>query len=88
MKSDSHVTISVSSGPGAKETETVPDVSGQRVTEAVQTLNRSGLRLILLRRQVSDRSEAGRIVDQTPQSGARAPKNAQVVVYMGAYRPG
>jgi eukaryotic-like serine/threonine-protein kinase len=87
-KTGSHVTLSVSSGPGGNPMETVPDTTGQRIPQAVQTLNRAGLRLILLRRTVSDQSQAGTVVDQTPKAGAHAPKNAQVVVYMGAYRQG
>ncbi len=85
-RTGSHVTLSVSSGPGDKTAETVPDTSGQTVPQALSTLNRAGLRLIMLRRTVTDRSLAGRIVEQTPRAGAQAPKNAQVLVYMGAYR--
>jgi serine/threonine-protein kinase len=81
-----HVTLSVSSGPGDKQRESVPDVVGKRVPDALQALNGAGLRLILLKRTVSDRSEAGSIVEQTPRPGASAPANAQVLVYMGAYR--
>jgi beta-lactam-binding protein with PASTA domain len=85
-KTGSHVTLSVSSGPGGNPMETVPDTTGQRIPDAVRTLNHAGLRLILLRRTVADQSQAGTVVDQTPSAGAHAPKNAQVVVYMGAYR--
>ena len=82
----SHVTLSASSGPGDKEQMTVPDTTGQTIPKAVDTLNGSGLRLILLKRTVSDRSQAGQVVEQTPRPGAQAPKNAQVLVYMGAYK--
>jgi beta-lactam-binding protein with PASTA domain len=82
----SHVTLSVSSGPGRNLQETVPDVAGKRVPDALRTLNAAGLRLILLRRTVADQAQAGTIVEQTPQPGAHAPRNAQVLVYMGAYR--
>jgi beta-lactam-binding protein with PASTA domain len=37
---------------------------------------------------VSSRAEAGRIVEQTPAAGKQAPSNAQVLVYLGAFRPG
>jgi beta-lactam-binding protein with PASTA domain len=82
----SHVTRSVSSGPGGNPTETVPETTGQRIPQAVQTPNHAGLRLVLLRRTVTDQSQAGYVVDETPGAGQRAPKNAQVLVYMGAYR--
>jgi len=85
---NAHVTLSVSSGPGEKEQHTVPDVVGQRVNQGVQTLNGESLRLVLLKQSVSDKSQAGVILEQTPKAGAKAPKNAQVVVYMGAYTAG
>jgi serine/threonine-protein kinase len=84
--SGSHVTLSVSSGPGRKPQENVPDVVGRSVPDALQALNGAGLRLILLKRTVADRAEAGKIVGQTPAAGASAPRNAQVLVYMGAFR--
>jgi eukaryotic-like serine/threonine-protein kinase len=84
-KSGSQVTINVSSGPNGTADHSVPDVVGQRIPQALSTLNGSGLRLILLRARVSDRSKAGVVVAQTPLPGKKAPKNAQVLVYMGAY---
>jgi len=85
-KTGSQVTVNVSSGPGGNPQETVPDVDGQRIPQALSTLHQAGLRLILLRARVSDRSQAGVIVAQTPLPGKKAPKNAQVLVYMGAYQ--
>jgi serine/threonine-protein kinase len=82
----SQVTVNVSSGPGGNPPETVPNVVGQRIRQAVPTLQHAGLRLIFLRRSVSERSQAGLVVAQTPAAGSHAPKNAQVLVYMGAYK--
>lgn len=82
----SQVTVNVSSGPGGNPPETVPDVVGQRIPQAVSTLNGAGLRLIFLRAPVADQARAGAVVAQTPQPGKQAPRNAQVLVYMGAYR--
>lgn len=82
----SQVTVNVSSGPNGNPIETVPNVVGQRIPQAVPTLQHAGLRLIFLRAKVSDRSKAGVIVAQTPLPGKHAPKNAQVLVYMGAYQ--
>jgi beta-lactam-binding protein with PASTA domain len=50
-----------------------------------KTLNQAGLRLVMLKRSVTDREQSGKVVEQTPQAGVQAPKNAQVLVYMGAY---
>ena len=85
-KTGTHITMSVSSGPGDKEQATVPDASGQTIKDAVGTMNSAGLRLILVKKTVSDKSEAGKVVEQTPSPGAHAPKRAQVLVYMGAYK--
>jgi len=85
-KTGSQVTVNVSSGPNQNPEQTVPNVVGQRIPQAVSTLNQSGLRLILLRSRVSDRAKAGLIVAQTPLPGKQAPKNTQVLVYMGAYQ--
>jgi serine/threonine-protein kinase len=85
-KTGSQVTVNVSSGPGGNPQETVPNVVGQRIPQALSALHQAGLRLILLRARVNDRSQAGVIVAQTPLPGKKAPKNAQVLVYMGAYQ--
>jgi beta-lactam-binding protein with PASTA domain len=82
----SHVTINASDGPGGNPEETVPDTTGQQLRQAVATLNGAHLRLIFVKRTVHERSEAGTIVEQTPAAGAHAAGNAQVLVYLGAYR--
>jgi beta-lactam-binding protein with PASTA domain len=85
-KTGSQVTVNVSSGPNGNADETVPNVVGQRIPQALGALHATGLRLILLKARVNDRSQAGVIVAQTPTPGKKAPKNAQVLVYMGAYQ--
>ena len=85
-KTGGQVTVNVSSGPGGNPPETVPNVAGRKIPDALPVLHAAGLRLILLRQRVSDRSQAGVIVAQTPLPGKKAPKNAEVLVYMGAYR--
>jgi beta-lactam-binding protein with PASTA domain len=87
---NSEVTVNVSSGPVSSSPnrtadQTVPDVVGKKIPEAVQALRGAGLRLIFLRAKVTDKSQAGIIQAQTPEPGDKAPKNAQVLVYMGAY---
>jgi beta-lactam-binding protein with PASTA domain len=80
------VTLSVSSGPGDKPQHSVPDASSQTIPQAVQTMNGAGLRLVMLKKTVTDQGQAGKVVEQTPQPGAQAPENAQVVAYMGAFK--
>ncbi len=82
----SHVTLNASSGPGQKTQETVPDVAGKTIPQAVAAMQQAGLRLIFVKKAVSQRTQAGTVVEQTPASGKTAPKNAQVLVYMGAFK--
>jgi hypothetical protein len=44
------------------------------------------LRLIYLRYPVTSRAQAGEIVQQSPVGGSKAPQNAQVLVYLGAFK--
>ena len=81
-----HVQINVSSGPGDKPKESVPNVIGKSLQDAVSTVNGANLRLIYVKLPVTARSQAGKIVQQSPLGGNQAPQNAQVLVFLGAYR--
>lgn len=81
----SHMQINISSGPGDKPKERVPNVIGQPLQQALASINGAQLRLLYLRFPVTSRSQAGKIVQQSPLAGAQAPRNAQVVVYLGAF---
>jgi serine/threonine-protein kinase len=82
----SHVQINLSIGPNSTATAQVPDVVGQPLTQAVTTVNGAHLRLIYLKFPVTDKTQAGKIVQQSPLGGGQAPQNAQVLVYLGAFR--
>jgi beta-lactam-binding protein with PASTA domain len=84
----SHVQINVSRGPNNNPNESVPSVIGQTLQQAVSTLNAHHLRLIYLKYPVTSRTQAGKVVQQTPLGGAQAPQNAQVIVYLGAFKTG
>ncbi|MFL5928673.1 MAG: PASTA domain-containing protein [Gaiellaceae bacterium] len=84
----SHVQINLSRGSNDNPAETVPNVIGQTLQQAVSTVNGAHLRLIFLKFPVTSRTQAGKIVQQSPLSGAQAPQNAQVVVYLGAFKQG
>jgi beta-lactam-binding protein with PASTA domain len=86
VKTRSHVTINASSGPGNKPQKTVPNTVGQTLQQAVSTVNGAGLRLIFEKIPVTDRTQAGKVVEQTPLAGKTAPQNAQVLVYLGAFK--
>jgi eukaryotic-like serine/threonine-protein kinase len=82
----SHVQINISSGPGDKPKEQVPNVIGKTLQDAVSSVNAANLRLIFVKLPVTTKSQAGKIVQQSPLGGNQAPQNAQVLVFLGAYR--
>ena len=82
----SHVQVNVSSGPGDKPKEQVPDVIGQTLPQAVSAMQGAHLRLIYLKLPVTSRAQAGKIVQQSPLGGGSAPQNAQVLVFLGAFQ--
>lgn len=79
------VTINVSAGAGTA-TVPVPSTIGMSIPQAVSAVQGAGLHLVLLRRTISDQTQAGKVVGQTPAAGQPAPKNSRVVVYMGAFK--
>jgi beta-lactam-binding protein with PASTA domain len=79
----SHVQINVSKGPNATTDVTVPNAIGQTLRQAVSTMNGANLRLIFVRFPVTSDSQTGKVVQQTPLSGGKAPQNGQVLVYLG-----
>lgn len=83
-----HVQLNLSKGPNATTNAQVPDVVGQTLTEALGHVNGAHLRLLYLKFPVTSKSQAGKIVQQTPLGGGQVPQNAQVLVYLGAYRVG
>jgi beta-lactam-binding protein with PASTA domain len=84
----SHVQVNISRGPNNNPLETVPNAVGQTLQQAVSTLNGAHLRLLYLKFPVTSRAQAGKIVQQSPLGGGQAPQNAQVVVYLGAFKTG
>jgi serine/threonine-protein kinase len=84
----SHVQLNISRGPNNNPLESVPNVVGRTLQEAVSALNAAHLRLIYLKYPVTSQAQAGKVVQQTPLGGAQAPQNAQVVVYLGAFKKG
>lgn len=82
----SHVQINVSSGPGDKPRQQVPNVVGQSLTDAVSSVQAAHLRLIYVKLPVTSRAQAGKVVQQSPLGGGQAPQNAQVLVFLGAFK--
>lgn len=82
----SHVQINISRGPNNNPLAAVPNVVGKTLQDAVSTLNAAHLRLIYLKYPVTSQAQAGKVVQQTPLGGGQAPQNAQIVVYLGAFK--
>ena len=78
-----HVQLNLSRGPGQKPDVQVPNVIGRVLGEAVGALNSARLRLIYVRFPVTSQSQVGKIVQQSPLGGGKAPQNAQVLVFLG-----
>jgi serine/threonine-protein kinase len=83
----SHVQLNISRGPGQKEDVQVPSVIGRTLADAVATLNGARLRLIYVKFPVTTSTQTGKIVQQSPLAGGKAPQNAQVLVFLGVRAP-
>lgn len=81
-----HVQLNVSRGPGQKPDMSVPDVVGKSLADALGALNGAHLRLIYVKFPVTSATQVGKIVQQSPLGGGKAPQNAQVLVFLGVRR--
>jgi beta-lactam-binding protein with PASTA domain len=84
----SHVQINLSNGPNNTANVQIPNVVGQTLTQALGAVNGAHLRLIYLKFPVTQKAQAGKVVQQSPLGGGQAPQNAQVLVYLGAFHVG
>jgi beta-lactam-binding protein with PASTA domain len=82
----SHVQITISRGAKDAPMERMPRVTGDTLQQALAAVNGAHLRLIYVKIAVP-RAQAGTIVQQSPLPGGGAPQNAQVLVFLGVYRP-
>ena len=74
------ISLSVSNGP---KTTTEPDVQGQDVGSAVQTLQGAGFRVAITYQDVTDPNEDGIVLDQSPGGGTQQPPNTKVTLTVG-----
>src|SRR5581483_11729172 len=86
LPAQSHVQINLSGGNGKFPPENVPSVVGKTLRDAVSALNGAQLRLIYEKLPVTSKASVGKIVQQTPIAGAKAPQHAQVLVYLGVLK--
>jgi hypothetical protein len=82
----SHVTVNLSAGKGSVGTASVPDMIGRTIPQAVSAVKQAGVRMFFVRKPITDQSQAGKVIEQSPAAGTTIPKNAKVLVYMGVVR--
>ena len=80
----SSVSLIVSKGP---QTAPVPDVSGFPPGEAAKILRNSGFKVQVDRLDVTDQTQDGIVVDQTPLGGEQTPLDTVVTITVGHYVP-
>jgi serine/threonine-protein kinase len=76
------VTIVVSTGP---EQVDVPDVVGLPLAEARRALRDAGLKVEERTTTVTDESQDGVVLDQSPDSGGEVDEGSTVVLFVGAF---
>ena len=81
----SRVRISVSTGPRTRPLVTVPDVVGLDQQTATAELRRAGFRVQVIPSETVDETQEGMVLDQQPEGGTRAPRGAQVTIYVGRF---
>jgi beta-lactam-binding protein with PASTA domain len=74
--------LQVSAGPSPKPATSVPDVTGEDSTTAEQDLQAAGFTAIEVQWPVSDTSQDGAVVYETPSG--QAPRGSAIVVYVGS----
>ena len=83
VRKGSKVQLSVSRGPNAT-TAVVPDVIGQDQQTATTTLQSAGFRVQVIMVSPPDPSQSGKVIDEQPGGGTRAPEGSTVTIYVGS----
>jgi serine/threonine-protein kinase len=78
-------TVNLSVSKGTVATTPVPDVTNQDEPTAKALLEGSGFRVRETSRAVTDPSEDGIVLDQTPAGGVNAPSGSTVTIVVGKY---
>jgi beta-lactam-binding protein with PASTA domain len=75
--------LEVSAGPNVGAPTSVPNVTGEDAATARQDLENAGFTVVLVNWPVSDPTQDGVVVAETPGGGRQVPNGAAVVVYVG-----
>ncbi|NMI00528.1 Stk1 family PASTA domain-containing Ser/Thr kinase [Pseudonocardia acidicola] len=84
---NSTVTLQVSKGSSPNQ-QTVPNVVGMQARDAMQELSDAGFQSTLQGQQVTDRTQDGRVIAQSPAGGSQADPNKPVVLTIGQFPGG
>lgn len=76
--------LQVSAGPQPSTSVDVPDVTGEDAATAVADLRSAGFTVVQAQWPVSDASQDGTVVYETPAGGQQAPRGAAIVIYVAA----
>lgn len=68
---------------GAKPLTSVPDVTGEDAATAQQDLQSAGFAVVQAKWPVSDSTQDGQVVFETPAGGKQAPRGVAIVIYIG-----
>ena len=83
VRKGSTVHLTVSNGPNPTTVE-VPNVVGQDQQTATSTLQGAGFQVQTIMVPPPDPSQTGKVVDEEPTAGSRAPKGSTVTIYVGS----
>jgi beta-lactam-binding protein with PASTA domain len=83
QKRGTRIQLNVSLGSNPGELRAVPDVLGQDKATAKTKLERAGFTVQTLQQGVTDPNQIGKIVDEQPAGGRRAPVGSPVTIYVG-----
>jgi serine/threonine-protein kinase len=75
--------LQVSAGPNPQTPTNVPDVTGEDAATAQQDLQAAGFTVIQAKWPVSDSTQDGQVVYETPAGSLQAPKASAIVIYVG-----
>jgi Uncharacterized protein conserved in bacteria len=85
-KRGTRVQLNVALGPDPGAQRAVPNVLSLDPATARSRLAAAGFEVQTLPRAVSDRSQIGKVVDEQPSAGRRAPVGSVVTIYVGRAR--
>jgi beta-lactam-binding protein with PASTA domain len=82
-KAGSRERLQVSAGSSPQPATNVSDVTGEDAATAQQDLQTAGFTVIQAKWPVSDSTQDGQVVYETPAGGQQAPKGSAIVIYVG-----